>query len=328
MRKLLSTVLAALVGIGTGGVGHAAIRIIHERPAPLVTLFGRPVSLEQPGALGARCRWPRPGQDRRKRLAVAVKSQVAHQVTRGESDGRIWVEYRRRGTAADTPPGWRFEIGDREIRLDLAVVGGRAAPPLVFNFDPERCHVTLLGLMNEDGSVRLPAVLHFPNQGSLRITATARRAGRWATTPVAASRTKPTSSRSRFPPPPSPAAAGVSVGSDGHLSLAGQASNRTRDFDGFHRNWLNIIQLNPRLRLLANNSTSDTAALCYYEYADIARHTPPLAEGLTALDLVRQTLDRVLGGNAGLRHAGLHRRRRRDHADYPASRRSTPIRRC
>ncbi len=38
------------------------------------------------------------------------------------------------------------------------------------------------------------------------------------------------------------------------------------------------------------------AAFCYYEYADIARYSPPLAEGLGALDLVRQSLDRVLEG--------------------------------
>ena len=93
--------------------------------------------------------------------------------------------------------------------------------------------------------------------------------------------------------------------------------DQDRRFDGFHRNWLNIIQMNPRFRGLANNSTSDTAALCYYEYADIARHTPPLAEGLTALDLVRQSLDRVLGRHAGLRHAGLRYGRRGADANYP-----------
>ena len=70
-------------------------------------------------------------------------------------------------------------------------------------------------------------------------------------------------------------------------------------FDGFRRNWLNIFQINPRLRVLANHAASDTCAFCLYEYADIARHTPPLAENLTALDLVRQSLDRYLAGLAG-----------------------------
>jgi hypothetical protein len=67
-------------------------------------------------------------------------------------------------------------------------------------------------------------------------------------------------------------------------------------FNGFRRNWLNTLQLNPRLRVLANHAASDTCAFCMYEYADIALHTPPLAERVTALDLIRQSLDRYLDG--------------------------------
>ena len=68
---------------------------------------------------------------------------------------------------------------------------------------------------------------------------------------------------------------------------------------GFHRNWLNVFQLDPRRRMLANNTTSDVCAFCLYEYADMAVYTPPLADGLTALDLVRQTLDQYLSGALG-----------------------------
>jgi hypothetical protein len=67
-------------------------------------------------------------------------------------------------------------------------------------------------------------------------------------------------------------------------------------FDGFRRNWLNILQISPHWRMLANHAASDTCAFCYYEYADIAEQTPPLADGLSARDLVRQTLDRITGG--------------------------------
>jgi hypothetical protein len=67
-------------------------------------------------------------------------------------------------------------------------------------------------------------------------------------------------------------------------------------FDGFRRNWLNILQLSPHWRMLANHAASDTCAFCYYEYADIAQRTPALAKGLSALDMVRQTLDRIMGG--------------------------------
>jgi hypothetical protein len=67
-------------------------------------------------------------------------------------------------------------------------------------------------------------------------------------------------------------------------------------FDAFRRNWLNILQINPTYPALANNTASTSCAFCYYEFGDIAALTPPLAEGLTALDLVRMTLDRVLAG--------------------------------
>ena len=67
-------------------------------------------------------------------------------------------------------------------------------------------------------------------------------------------------------------------------------------FDAFRRNWLNALQLNPSWPALANNTASTSCAFCYYEYADIAALSPPLVDGLTALDVVRQTLDRVLAG--------------------------------
>ena len=67
-------------------------------------------------------------------------------------------------------------------------------------------------------------------------------------------------------------------------------------FDAFRRNWLNVLQLNPSNGALSNNTASTSCAFCYYEYADIAALTPPLAQGLTALDVVRQTLDFILAG--------------------------------
>ena len=79
-----------------------------------------------------------------------------------------------------------------------------------------------------------------------------------------------------------------------HPLVAGVGSDSR--FDGFRRNWLNILQLSPHWRMLANHAASDTCAFCYYEYADIAEQTPLLASGLNARDLVRETLDRIIGG--------------------------------
>jgi hypothetical protein len=75
-------------------------------------------------------------------------------------------------------------------------------------------------------------------------------------------------------------------------------------YDGFRRDWLNIFQVNPRLQMLANNASSDPCAFTLFEYSDLALHTPPLADSLTANDLIRMTLDRYLAGAKGYGQAG------------------------
>jgi hypothetical protein len=74
-----------------------------------------------------------------------------------------------------------------------------------------------------------------------------------------------------------------------------QVANDPR-FDGFRRDWLDILQLSPHYRALANHAASDVCAFTLFEYSAVAARTPPLAPGLTALDLIRQTLDRYLSG--------------------------------
>lgn len=213
-----------------------------------------------------------------------------------EGDNPVIVQYRRPGAANTAPAGWQFEIAPDAIHIVSTCAASESPGPLVLQFDPKKCHATLLGIINPDTSIRLPALLHLPDQGTLRITTPgvqgatlgydARRAGQGyvqITFPAA------THARPRleylcqvtaiYPP------------------LA-EAQNDPR-FAGFRRNWLNIFQLNPRLRVLANHAASDTCAFCIYEYADIALHTPPLADGLSAMDLVRQSVDRYLEGLAG-----------------------------
>jgi hypothetical protein len=70
-------------------------------------------------------------------------------------------------------------------------------------------------------------------------------------------------------------------------------------FDGFRRNWLNILQINPRLGVLGNNSASDTCASCVAEYGDIALYSPRLTETYQPLDSLRQLLDAYIGGMPG-----------------------------
>lgn len=204
------------------------------------------------------------------------------------------VEYRSTLAPANSPPSWIFEFSDRRIVLTSEWTAEFEPAPMVFRFDLNKAHSTALALFRQDALLAPPALLHFPGQGSMRLTSDAPDLG-----------LSYESSR------PDQVA---------QLSLPGATFDHRRvtytldvtaiyprvpgieddpRFDAFRRNWLNALQLNPTLHALANNTASDSCAFCYYEFADIAALTPTLAPGLTALDVVRQTLDRMLaGGNA------------------------------
>jgi hexosaminidase len=201
------------------------------------------------------------------------------------------VEYRGLKADETAPPAWAIEINTNEITLESHWSAADQPAPLIFSADTSRCHLTLLGLMQSDGAIQLPALLHLPDQGSFEISGSGINSLGYAAVPRNVKITFPPATRDH--PVVTYRWQAVSI----HPAIAGIKNDP--HFDGFRRDWLNIFQLSPRWRMLANNSASDTCAFCYYEYADIARMTPPLAPGLTALDLVRQTLDRIIHGANG-----------------------------
>ena len=91
-------------------------------------------------------------------------------------------EYRAPGASHATPPVWSFEFSARHIHLRSNFPGSGTLPPLVLNFDPYLNHATLLGIINEDSTVRLPAILHLPDLGTFRITSPTSRAQLWVST--------------------------------------------------------------------------------------------------------------------------------------------------
>ncbi len=194
--------------------------------------------------------------------------------------------------AAAPASGWTFEFQERAITLRSSYRTAAPATPFVLNFDPILCHTTLLGLFNGNGDIALPAVLHFPDHGSLRITS----ASTGLTLGYDALR-----GTDNFVRVTLPAATAAQPSIEYKLevvaihpnlrNLAGDAR-----YDGFRRNFLNILQINPRVRVLANHSSSDPVSSAVYMYSAMAARMPPLAEGLSALDILRQTLDRYLSG--------------------------------
>src|SRR2546426_3606605 len=210
------------------------------------------------------------------------------------------VEYRADGAPLATPPAWVFETSARQISLHSAY-GEKPVPSMVMDFDLQLCHATLLGLMNEDGSVRLPALLHLPDHGTFRITSNVTRQPHlgYEVLRYPAPRQKETFVRVTFPGA-SEALARVDYALDVvAIHPGGSELERDSRLDGFRRNFLNIFQQSPRFRTLANNAASDACAIVAYQYGEVALRTPPLAQGLTALDLLRQTLDRYLDGMKG-----------------------------
>ena len=210
------------------------------------------------------------------------------------------VEYRRPGGRPSAPPRWAIKVKTREMVFESHWSPDDPPEPLVFDAHTGACRVTMLGLFETNGAIRLPAILYFPDQGAFRISAVS---GNIQSlnyqTPQPAdfpAHRRPDSIQVIFPGAtgenPSVAYRWEAVAI--HPAISGIDSDP--QFDAFRRDWLNIFQLNPGSRALANNTASTTCAFCYYEYADIAAQTPPLADGISALDMVRQTLDRIIAG--------------------------------
>ena len=203
-------------------------------------------------------------------------------------------------------PVWTVTCTDKKIvlRSEYAGGGGGGADPFPFvlTIDQKLNHATLLGLMKAgDRHVALPCVLHMPDRGSLRITADrpgalldydARRGVKVPFVRVAF----PAATADRTPVEYALEAAAI------YPNLPGIESDRR--YDGFRRSFLNIFQVNPRVQMLANNASSDPVPFTVYMNAMVAAAAPPLAPGLSALDLVRMTIDRYLAGAKGYGQVG------------------------
>jgi hypothetical protein len=216
--------------------------------------------------------------------------------TAGQTDGPFKLEtcanhrfcYVANMADKKSKPVWEMNLAENRITLSSRYSEEKSSLPFTLTIDQKKNHATLLGLMNPDGSIQLPAILHLPDQGSFRISSRdigslgyEAAQGRVKIIFRSATRENPAVNYRCETVAIFPKVRGI------------DADAR---FDGFRRDWLNILQLSPHWRMLANHADSDTCAFCYYEYADIAQHTPPLARGLNALDMVRQTLDRIING--------------------------------
>ena len=241
------------------------------------------------------------GKGRRGPSAIDTsRPGVGLKASSSRTSGALRVEYRPQWVDDSVLPPWTFEVTDRRVVATSQWSAAAEPVPMTFRFNLNQVHSTVLGLFQHDGLLATPALLHFPGQGSMRLTADVPGLG----LTYASDRPRQTATLSL--PGATCAHQRVIYTFDVtaiHPELHGIAGDPR--FDAFRRNWLDALQLNPGLQALANNTASDTCAFCYYEYADIAALTPPLAPGLTAIDIVKQTLERVLAGGQAYGLPGL-----------------------
>ena len=200
-------------------------------------------------------------------------------------------------------PSWRVTCDERTITLRSDYVEGEEVEPFVLTFDQKANHATLLGMMKPgERRMSLPCVLHMPGMGSLRVTS--KTSGAMLDYDARRGKVPKAFVSVAFPP-----AAEKQPQVEYRLEVAAIYPNlegieHDARYDGFRRDFLSIFQVNPRLQMLANNSSSDACSFTLFEYSDLALHAPPLADGLTCMDLVRMTLDQYLSGKRGYGQAG------------------------
>ncbi len=195
--------------------------------------------------------------------------------------------------AAGSDPAWRFTFLPKSFKIESAYRKGASAAPMTLRFHPEVSHATLLALVDH-GKANLPAVLYLPEQGSLRIEAASKQPVRLG---YDAHRKGKGYVEVTFPAATeaNPSVVYTLTVTAIYPDLPGIATDPR--YDGFRRNFLNIFQVQAEDGVLANHAASDPCAFVQHMYTEVARYAPPLAKGLTTMDLERMSLDRYLAGD-------------------------------
>src|ERR1035438_748880 len=167
------------------------------------------------------------------------------------------VEYRMKET--DQKPAWSFSFHETGIVIRTVATDGNLPGPVELGFDAAATHPTLLGMVTDEGDVKLPAVLHFPARGSFRLTGK----GRNLVVGYDASRDHGDNFvRVLLPPTNWTWNREIEYRFEvAAIYPEGPGIEGDSRYDGYRRDFLSIFQLNPRRRALANNSASDATPI-------------------------------------------------------------------
>ncbi len=216
-----------------------------------------------------------------------ITSHSQKYMLRRISDSKVQILLQATGK-----PQWQLSFEEKQFKVTSYFRDDTTMQGLEFRFDKRRNHATLLGLMAGKRKTRLPAVLHLPDMGSFQIRAD----NPGVIIDYDASRQQNNEFISVKLPPATMSQSSVSYSFRVAFIYYPFNGAGQEKYEGYRRNYLNLFQVNPVFQVLANNSCSDPCAFTLFLSSMLASETPPLVDSLTALDLVRMSVERYLNG--------------------------------
>ena len=112
------------------------------------------------------------GKGRRGNSIVDAKGMGGdYKVSSSMSGGVRRVAYRNALAGENSPPAWTFEFSGSKIVLRSEWSADCEPAAMVFHFNLNQVHSTVLGVYRKSNLLAVPALMHFPGQGSMRLTA-------------------------------------------------------------------------------------------------------------------------------------------------------------
>ena len=187
---------------------------------------------------------------------------------------------------------WEFKFDEKEFIVTSNSRKDNAARGIDLRFSKNENHTTLLGVMVDKKKTKLPAVLHLPDMGTFKLVASKPD----VIIDYDASRKEGENYISVLLP-----VASVQQNVINYTFTITSVYPRFQGVEqekyaGFRRNYLNLFQVNPKLQVLANNSCSDPCAFTLFLSSMLALKTPPLVDSITALGLLKMSVERYLNG--------------------------------
>ncbi len=190
---------------------------------------------------------------------------------------------------------WKFKFDEKKFTISSNYDNNNPAKGIEFRFGKEENHATLLGIMAGKNKTKLPAVLHLPDMGTFQLVSD--KPG--VIVDYDASRVEGDKYISVVLPVATQQQAFVEYTFTATTIYPRFPGSEKETFAGFRRNYLNLFQVNPRLQVLANNSCATPCAFTLFLSSMLALKTPPLVDSLTALDLLKMSIEQYLNGTKG-----------------------------